>query len=288
MSTGIEIVITLFKKVLVTVLAATGLLWLPFDISTYIDPQHRLSVVWYFVALGIASLYMTIRFFIGRKKFSHHFRRQGLMLTVAIGDMFAFGDGAAISFSDTFDTEISNDLISKHSLQAIFTKTVYADDVKVLDKDIKQALRKSKAVATKDLSKKIGKTDRYPLGTVLHICKNSKSYYLIAISKMGSDGRAQSTQQTFHESLCSLWMCIENTADNETISIPIIGTGKARLYTDYELALKEITLSAYSYSRITRRPTAHLRFVITKQDAKHIDMLKLKDFVKSLDTEPSN
>jgi len=160
----------------------------------------------------------------------------------------------------------------------------------MLDKDIKQALRKSKAVAAKDLTKKIGKTDRYQLGTVLHICKNGKSYYLIAVSKMGSDGRAQSTQQTFHESLCNLWTCIENTADNETISIPVIGTSKARLYTDFELALKVIILSAYSYSRITRRPTTHLRFVITKRDAKNIDMLKLKDFVRSLDTasEPSN
>ena len=281
--------ITLLRKALVWVLAATGILWLPFDISYYSDPQHRLPVSGYFIGLGVILLCTTVWLLLSRKKFSHHFQRQGLTFTVAIGDIFAFGDGAAISFSDTFDTEVSSQLISKHSLQAIFTKRVYGDDVKTLDKDIKQALRQSKAVATKDVSKRIGKTDRYPLGTVLHVGKNGKSYYLIAVSKMGSDGRAQSTQQTFHESLCNLWTCIENTSDNETISIPVIGTGKARLYTDFELALKEIILSAYSYSRITRRPTIHLRFVITKQDAKHVDMLKLKDFVKSLDTvaEPS-
>ncbi len=282
--------VTLLKKALVVVLAATGLLWLPFDLSNYNDPQHKLPVSWYFIGLGAIFLCVCIWLLFNRRRFSHHFKQQGVTFTVAIGDIFAFGDGAAISFSDTFDTEVSGELISKHSLQAIFTKRVYADDVKALDKDIKQELRKSKAVANKDVSKRIGKTDRYPLGTVLHVGRNGKSYYLVAVSKMGSDGRAQSTQQTFHESLCNLWTCIENTADNETISIPVIGTGKARLYTDFELALKEIILSAYSYSRITRRPTSHLRFVISKQDAKRVDMLKLKDFVKSLDTtsEPSN
>ena len=279
--------ITLLKKAFVTVLAATGLLWLPFDISNYINPKQRLPVSWYFIAIGVIAICTIVLLLLNRKKFSYYFKRQGLTFTVTIGDIFAFGDGAAISFCDTFDTEISGELISKHSLQAVFAKRVYGDDVKVLDKDIKQALRKGKAVASRDISKKIGKPDRYPLGTVVHVCKNSKSYYLIAISKMGSDGRAQSTQQIFHESLCNLWTCIENTADNETISIPVIGTGKARLYTDFELALKEIILSAYSYSRITRRPTSHLRFVISKQDAKHVDMLKLRDFVKSLDTEPS-
>jgi hypothetical protein len=232
----------------------------------------------------IVALCLTIWLLFNRKTFSHHFRRQGITFTVTIGDIFAFGDGAAISFSDTFDTVISSDLISKHSLQAIFTKQVYNSDVKTLDKDIKQALRKSKMIATKDPSKLIGKTDRYPLGTVLCVEKNNKRYYLIAVSKMGGDGRAQSTQQIFHESSCNLWTSIENTADNETISIPVIGTDKARLYTDFELALKEILLSAYSYSRITRKPTNHLRFVISKHDAKHIDMLKLKNFVESLDT----
>ncbi|GHO98468.1 hypothetical protein KSF_085160 [Reticulibacter mediterranei] len=276
--------ITFLKKVFVGVLAATGILWLPFDISSYIDPQHRLPVYWYFIALVVITLGITGWLLFNRRTFSHHFRRQGITFTIVVGDIFAFDDGAAISFSDTFDTEVSSELISKHSLQALFTKQVYNNDVKALDKDIKQALRKSKALATKDTSKRIGKADRYPLGTVLCIEKKSKRYYLIAISKMGGDGRAQSTQQIFHESLCNLWTCIENTADNETISIPVIGTGKARLYTDFELALKEILLSAYSYSRITRRPTNHLRFVINKHDAKHIDMLKLKDFVESLDT----
>lgn len=275
---------TLLKKAFVIVLAATGILWLPFDISSYSDPQHRLPVIGYPIALGVISLCTIVWLLFSQRRFSYDFQGQGITFTVAVGDIFSFGDGAAISFSDTFDTEVSNELISKNSLQAIFTNKVYGGDIKALDKDIKQALRKSKAVVTKDLSKKVGKTERYPLGTVLNVGKNGKCYYLVAVSKMGSDGRAQSTQQIFHESLCNLWTCIENTADNETISIPVIGTGKARLYTDFELALKEIILSAYSYSRITGRPTKHLRFVISKQDAKHVDMLKLRDFVKSLDT----
>jgi hypothetical protein len=275
---------TLLKKASVGILAATGILWLPFDISNYVNPQRSLPVSWYFIGLGVLSLGIIALLFLGSRKFSYYFRQQGITFTVAIGDIFSFGDGAAISFSDTFDTEVSNELISKHSLQAIFTKKVYSDDVRMLDKDIKQVLRKNKTCVTRDSSKKFGKTDRYPLGTVLHVGKNSKSYYFVAVSKMGSDGRAQSTQRTFHEALCNLWACIENTADNATISIPVIGTGKARLYADFELALKEIILSAYSYSRITRRPTNHIRFVVSKRDANRVDMLKLRDFVKSLDT----
>lgn len=276
---------TLLKKAFfITLAAAAGLLWLPFQISNYSNPQQELPLSWYFIGLCITALCTVAWLLASRRKFSHHFKRQGITFSVVIGDIFSFRDGAAISFSDTFDTEVSSTLISKHSLQAIFTKRVYSDDTRTLDKDIKQALRKSSATPSKDLSKKVGKTDRYPLGTVLNVGKNGKCYYLVAVSKMGSDGRAQSTQQTFHESLCNLWACIENTADNETISIPVIGTGKARLYSDFELALKEIVLSAYSYSRITGRPTSHLRFVISKHDARYVDMLKLKDFVESLDT----
>lgn len=266
-------------------MAATGLLWLPFDISNYGDPQHRFPVNWYFIGLGIISLGIIIWLFISRKKFSYHFQQQGITFTVIIGDIFAFGDGAAISFSDAFDTEVSSQLISKNSLQAIFAKRIYANDVQLLDADIKRAIQQDGLKIKKGgAAKRIGKPDRYKLGTVLQVEKNGKCYYLLAISMMGNDGIAQSTQEIFHETLCNLWRKIDSTCDDETISIPIIGTKKSRLYSDCELALKEIILSAYSYSRIHRRPVPHLRFVISKQDAKHIDMLKLKDFVKSLDT----
>jgi antiphage defense system Thoeris ThsA-like protein len=277
-------VITLLKKAFISVLAATGLLWLPFDISNYNDPQHKLPAIWYFIGLGVISLGIVIWLLISRRKFSHHFQQQGVTFTVAIGDIFAFGDGAAISFSDAFDTEVSSQLISKNSLQAIFAKRIYANDVQVLDGDITHAIQQDGLKSKKDASKRIGKPDRYKLGTVLQVEKNNKCYYLLAISKLGIDGVAQSTQEIFHETLCNLWRKIDSTCDDETISIPIIGTKKSRLYSDCELALKEIILSAYSYSRIHRRPVSHLRFVISKQDAKHIDMLKLKDFVKSLDT----
>jgi hypothetical protein len=276
--------ITLLKKALVLMLAAAGILWLPFEISSVYDTQHKLPESWYLIGLGIILLGIAVRLLFYRKRFTYYFQQQGITFCVIIGDIFTFTDGAAISFSDTFDTEVSSRLISKHSLQAIFLKRVYADNTQLLDRDIKNALRHSGITGTRDTSKKIGKDVRYSLGTVLPVEKNGKCYYLMAISRMGNDGVAQGTQEDFHKTLCELWRQIDCTCDDETVSIPIIGTKKSRLYPDCELALKEIILSAYSYSRIHRRPAHHLRFVISKQDAKHIDMLKLKDFVESLDT----
>ncbi|MFL5654536.1 MAG: macro domain-containing protein [Ktedonobacteraceae bacterium] len=276
--------ITLLKKALLLMLAASGLLWLPFEVSNYHDAQHKLPESWYFIGLVIILLGVIARLLFYQKKFTYYFQQQGITFTVIIGDIFAFTDGAAISFSDTFDTEVSSRLISKHSLQAMFLKRVYADDTQTLDRDIRHTIRQSGITGTRDAAKKIGKDVRYPLGSVLPVEKNGKCYYLMAISKMGNDGIAQGTQEDFHKALCELWRTIDCTCDDETVSIPIIGTKKSRLYPDCELALKEIILSAYSYSRIHRRPAHHLRFVISKQDARHIDMLKLKDFVESLDT----
>src|SRR5207237_1213941 len=228
-------------------------------------PGFRPSILQTYFSLNVLGITAWLLFY--RKKFTYYFQQQGISFTVTIGDIFAFPDGAAISFSDTFDTEVSSRLISKHSLQALFLKRIYADNVQMLDHDIRHAIRQSGITGTRDAAKKIGKDVRYALGTVLPVEKNGKCYYLMAISKMGSDGVAHGTQEDFHKALCELWRQIDCTCDDETVSIPIIGTKKSRLYPDCELALKEIILSAYSYSRIHRRPAHRLRFVISKQDA---------------------
>ena len=274
-----------FREIPFRLLAALGLLWVPFAIWNTYYGESKLSLAWLLAGTFLVLAYIVVNTVRSSRKFRHHFEKQKITFSVEIGNIFDYQDGMAISSNDTFDTTLDGELINKTSVQGLFTTSVYKGDVAALDKDIAEALQRSKVVAaSNDQAKRIGKKTRYPLGTVLHIKKNDdKHYYLIALAKMSRDGRAYSSQEAFYGALCNLWASIDSTANNQTISIPLMGTGKSRLYGDPELAAKTILLSAYTYSRLSGRPTSKLRLVVSKQDGRHVDMLKLKEFLKSLD-----
>jgi len=276
--------ITALREIPLRLLAALGLLWLPFAIWNTYYGEHKLPLPLLLAGTLLIFVYIIANTIRSTRRFSHYFEKQKVTFSVEIGDLFDYQDGMAVSFSDTFDTALDRELINETSVQGLFTKKIYKGDVTALDQDITEAIRHDRisAVAT-DTTKSVGKTTRYPLGTVLHVKKNDKHYYLVALGEMSTIGRVQSSQDIFYGALCNLWASIDSTANNQTISIPLMGTGKSRLYNDLELAAKTILLCAYSYSRLSGRPTAKLRFVISKQDSRHVDMLKLKEFLKSLD-----
>ncbi len=67
-----------------------------------------------------------------------------------------------IGTCDTFDTAIPN-IIARTSLQGIALERLYDNDVARLDADLDAALS---STAPRDTVTKVGKTVRYPLGTV--------------------------------------------------------------------------------------------------------------------------
>jgi len=63
-------------------------------------PGFRPSILQTYFSLNVLGITAWLLFY--RKKFTYYFQQQGISFTVTIGDIFAFTDGAAISFSDTF------------------------------------------------------------------------------------------------------------------------------------------------------------------------------------------
>jgi Domain of unknown function (DUF6430) len=165
-------------------------------------------------------------------------------ILVKTGDLFREVPDIVISFSDTFDTDISISgsgrvIISPSSLQGQLLSRIYGGDVDVLDRDLGLALASMPVERRESRDKKVlGKLDRYEIGTVAVLEHSEKRIFAIAVSRMGGNLIARSSYQFLEKSLNKLWGEIRRR-DCRSVAMPIIGSGLARVnvspYSLYDL-----------------------------------------------------
>lgn len=153
--------------------------------------------------------------------------KKDLNYEVIIGDLLeASATNIVISTNDTFDTKISNGLISKDSLQGKFTIQFFDGNTEELDSEIEAAL---KDVPYADHSKGKGKKRKYPIGTVAKIATHGKTFYFVAMSELNENGTAHSTASMIDNSLERLWAFMASRGELGDVAIALIGTGRGRV-----------------------------------------------------------
>ncbi len=73
-----------------------------------------------------------------------------------------------------------------------------------------------------------GNTDKYPLGTIATIEKDSTIFYLIAISEFDDNNNAHSSKEEIIRCVDELSIFYDKYGDGYDIFIPLMGTGKSR------------------------------------------------------------
>jgi len=128
-------------KAFSSILGSFGALWLAVEITVFFFSQTKapeiLRSLWYiFAILGII-----IAFYLCKPQLcvSHRLNGRDTAIQIAIGDIFSFPGAIVVGTNTTFDTHISRDLISEHSIQGVFTRKYYGDETQ-LDSELASAL----------------------------------------------------------------------------------------------------------------------------------------------------
>ena len=222
-------------------LASFGGLWLCVQIGIYFTPdktdQWLQERWWLFLAIGLVVSAYRCR---PRRSFVHNVAGRDVTIEVAVGDIFDYAGALVVGSNTTFDTEVSETLISEQSVQGSFTRT-YCESVSKLDSAIDSALQGAAGISLEGV--RVGKSIRYPLGTTARIEQRGRIAYLVAIAQINEHGSARGSLEGLREALASLWWFVGERGSRERLVAPVLGSGFARLVEKRDQIVREMVTS---------------------------------------------
>ncbi|MDX2695777.1 hypothetical protein Sipo8835_23420 [Streptomyces ipomoeae] len=236
--------------------------------------------------LGIAGLAALIATLVSlpRNRISRDFTHPDITVTVEVGDLFDHRCHLVIGFTDTFDTDTADEsLVSRRSVQGQFLHRVYDGDVTTLDARLDEALADVTPVRTEARTeKRLGKLERYPIGTVAVVKDSGRAFFCTAYGRMNNDLMVGCGTEQLWNSLARLWDAVRRHGHRDEVAMPITGSDLARINNmDHASLLKMILLSFVAHSR-AQGVCGSLTIVVHPQDYYRIDMLELGVFLRSL------
>lgn len=256
-----------------------GACWLLFEPAALCFETLQGLGWWGFIGINFVSLTTTLLIFWQKKTFSVSLPDTSTRIAVSVTDILEQSGSIVIGTSDTFDTELG-EIVSPKSLQGQFLTRVYQSDRDALDRDISNAL--ANVEATSDPAKSYGKADRYPIGTVACVKRNSSRFFLLAFNKMLADKkRVQTDIRELWMCLCRCWSVVREQGHNNDIHIPLLATKFGRSGLSFNLITQMIITSfviALREEGIAPSLTVHVH----KDDAKNVDFVALRGWLDCL------
>jgi hypothetical protein len=207
-----------------------------------------------------------------------------MIVTLTVGDLFEQQAHLVIGFSDTFDTDTTDNLvINARSMQGQLLDRVYGGDRVRLDGELEAALHHV-VVQSEETpeGKRHGKRARYPIGTVAVLGTPTRRIFAVAYSRMGNDLIANADLDGLWLSLSRTWAAIRVHGQRQRVAVPLMGAEFARISNlDREHLLKLILLSFVACSR-DRPITPELVAVIHPRDFERVNLLELEAFLRAL------
>jgi hypothetical protein len=237
-----------------------------------------------FVGIAGSAVLIATLVSLPRNRISRDFTHPDVTVTVEVGDLFTYPCHLVVGFSDTFDTDTRHEaLVNRRSVQGQFLRHMYAGDVAVLDARLSEALADVSPVGTETrTAKRVGKLDRYPIGTVAVIDDSGRKYFCTAYGRMNNDLVVSCGTEQLWNSLADLWDAIRRHGHRDEVAMPITGSDLARINNmDHASLLKMILLSFVAHSR-AQGVCGSLTVVVHPRDYHRIDMVELGVFLRSL------
>jgi len=204
-----------------------------------------------------------------------------LDIAVRVGNVLAQEGNVVVGSNDTFDTSLSEDIISARSVQGQLLQRTFDGDLHELDRQIETSLAEDPP--TRDPSKTFGKQDRYPIGTVAVVKKGNTKYFLPAIARMSSSTppHTQATVDGVQMALTKAWEAVGRAGQREPVHAPVVGSHLARLGLSRTWLIQMMVLS---FVAVTRKESgsASLTIWVAKPDAATVDFVALDDWLRDL------
>ena len=166
--------------------------------------------------------------------------KRDLAIEVRIDDIFAVPGQIVVSSNTTFDTDTANGVIALDSLQGQFNTHYYPNRLNELDEDLDRELE---GVAFEEVPNKVGKSKRYPVGTIARVSSHGQTFLFLAMAHMSETANARSSLEIIDESLSKLWDYVNTRGELEDIVMPVMGTGRGRLKVPRKKVIERIAQS---------------------------------------------
>jgi Domain of unknown function (DUF6430) len=258
-------------------LAAAGALYLALELLDFFKIVQRESLPpsTFFLVLGTAVVWVLLT----RRpvsRIAYKIPKKDFCYEIRIADLLDSKEDIVVSTNTTFDTDISDGLISPKSVQGQVLLRYFDGKTDELDKQIRKSL------ATQHFTEAIspGNKKRYPIGTVAKVSAHGKNFYFLAMAELNEHGNASTDLGSIQKALAGLWNFIARRGEIGDLAIPPIGTGRGRL----ELPRKKIIeMIAQSFADASReRVFANKLAIVTSPDdaSKHeVNLYELRDFL---------
>ncbi len=204
-----------------------------------------------------------------------------LTINIAVGDVLSQDGNVVLGSNDTFDTSLSDGIISPKSVQGQLLQRTFGGDVGALDSQIATSL--TEVTPTADPDKTFGKTDRYPIGTVAIAVEGNARYFLPAIAKMsaGTPPHTRASVEGVQMALTKAWEAVGRAGQRDPVHAPIVGSHLARLGLSHTWLVQMMVLS---FVAVTKRDSgiSSLTIWVAENDSATVDLAALDDWLRAL------
>lgn len=199
----------------------------------------------------------------------------GSTICIKCGDLFSEGGLKAISFNEYFDTVVDDKIISNKSLNGIFIKLFFKNNVNELDDFIVANSNASDIIDDKCERIQGGKNIKFKLSTII-VCND---FLLTAFTKFDQYNRATLTMPEYIEFLINFWDRVNRVYAQKNVSVPIFGSGITRIKEHKNIGdedLLKIMLWTFRLSEMKFKYPAKLTIIIHEDKIDQINLFNLK------------
>ncbi len=192
---------------------------------------------------------------------------------IRFGDLFESSGHRVIPVNEFFDSEVG-EIVSADSLHGQLIRRHFDGREADFDAAVAEALAGTDAQPVS--GRAAGKTDAYEIGTTARLVVEDSGYLLVAVTTMNPtthEAFADVTQ--LWKALLSMWDTARARAGGDTISVPLIGSGLARVGIPPH-ALLQLLVLALVVSTKQKKVARDARIVLHADLFESIDLRPIK------------
>ena len=246
------------------------------------DIPKKYKIIFLVITLALLLLYYIIAWICAKRQKRITLKFGESNVDVYFGDIFQSekDDLKVISFNEYFDTKMDEktQLISPGTINGKFIekskKNIFELD-KIFENDDHL---NEKMLINVNRDRKVGKKKRYHLGALVKLPDN---YLAVAGSKFDKDNKANISMREYIGFLLTFWSEVDRIYNNQSVVIPVFGSGVLRFKDGYAGAtsqeLLEIIIWTFKISRIKIAYPSRIKIVVFENQSDMYNLYKLKE-----------
>ncbi|KFC21766.1 macro domain-containing protein [Epilithonimonas lactis] len=199
----------------------------------------------------------------------------GSEVHIKSGNLFNEQGFKVIPFNEYFDTVVDDKIISNSSLNGIYVKKYFLDNVDKLDNFIVANSDELDIIDNQTYRRLGGKLVKFKLSTIFVY----EDFILTAFTKFDEHNKAILTMPEYIEFLINFWDRVNRVYAQKTVSVPIFGSGITRIKEHKNISdedLLKIMLWTFKLSEMKFKHPAKLTIVVHEDKIGQINLFNIK------------